>query len=95
MAEFRRATDELKRTINTELALEEVPEPPLLRARRLEDPAETKYHEPVSVARPPGDAPAMTEPRRPASLPVPIPRDSAWLALLRILPEPREWPPGP
>lgn len=63
MAEFRRATDELKRSINTELALEENPAPAVLRTRRLEDPAETKYHEPVIVAGPPGEAPEMTEPR--------------------------------
>ena len=38
MAEFRRATNELKRSINTELALDENPAPPQLRPRRLEDP---------------------------------------------------------
>jgi TatA/E family protein of Tat protein translocase len=63
MAEFRRATDELKRSINTELALDETPGPPALRTRRLEDPPQTKYHEPVIVAGPPGEAPEMTEPR--------------------------------
>jgi len=63
MAEFRRATDELKRSINTELALDETPGPPALRTRRLEDPAETKYREPATVASPPGLAPEMTEPR--------------------------------
>ena len=63
MAEFRRATDELKRSINTELALDETPGPPALRTRRLEDPMETKYHEPAVVAGPPGLAPEMTEPR--------------------------------
>ncbi|MEO6192000.1 MAG: twin-arginine translocase TatA/TatE family subunit [Thermoanaerobaculia bacterium] len=62
MAEFRKATDELKRSINTELALEENPAPAVLRTRRLEDPAETKYHEPVIVAGP-REAPEMTEPR--------------------------------
>jgi TatA/E family protein of Tat protein translocase len=68
MAEFRRATDELKRSINTELALDESPVPPVLRTRRLEDPDEVKphevvHHEPVIVAGPPGEAPEMTEPR--------------------------------
>jgi TatA/E family protein of Tat protein translocase len=68
MAEFRRATDELKRSINTELALDENPVPPVLRTRRLEDPDEVKphevvHHEPVIVAGPPGEAPEMTEPR--------------------------------
>jgi sec-independent protein translocase protein TatA len=63
MAEFRRATDELKRSINTELALDENPAPAALRTRRLEDPPETKYHEPVIVAGPPGEAPELTEPR--------------------------------
>jgi TatA/E family protein of Tat protein translocase len=51
MAEFRRATDELKRSINSELALDENPVPPILRTRRLEDPDEAQpqpvYHEPV------------------------------------------------
>lgn len=59
MAEFRKATNELKRSINTELALEETPEPPQLRLRRLEmetpaEPAEL----PLTSAAPP-----MTEPR--------------------------------
>lgn len=40
VSEFRRATDELKRSINTELALDEAPTPPVLRTRRLEEPVE-------------------------------------------------------
>src|SRR5947209_20427067 len=36
MAEFRKATNELKRTVNTELALDETPGPPQLHSRRLE-----------------------------------------------------------
>jgi TatA/E family protein of Tat protein translocase len=58
MAEFRRATDELKRSINTELALDESPVPPVLRTRRIEDPTE-----PAAIAPIPGEAPPMTEPR--------------------------------
>ncbi len=58
MAEFRRATDELKRSINTELALDESPVPPVLRTRRIEDPSE-----PAVIAPIPGEAPQMTEPR--------------------------------
>jgi TatA/E family protein of Tat protein translocase len=58
MAEFRRATDELKRSINTELALDESPVPPVLRTRRLEDPVE-----PAAIPPIPGEAPQMTEPR--------------------------------
>jgi TatA/E family protein of Tat protein translocase len=64
MAEFRRATDELKRSINTELALDESPVPPVLRTRRIEDPVE-----PAAIAPIPGEAPQMTEPR-PAGFPV-------------------------
>jgi TatA/E family protein of Tat protein translocase len=64
MAEFRRATDELKRSINTELALDESPVPPVLRPRRLEDPVE-----PAAVAPIPGEAPQMTEARTAASFP--------------------------
>jgi sec-independent protein translocase protein TatA len=45
VSEFRRATDELKRSINTELALDEAPAPPALRTRRLEEPVE-----PVAMA---------------------------------------------
>src|SRR3954454_7484218 len=64
MSEFRRATDELKRSINTELALDESPVPPVLRTRRLEDPVE-----PAALAPIPGEAPQMTEPRTVASFP--------------------------
>jgi TatA/E family protein of Tat protein translocase len=73
MAEFRRATDELKRSINSELALDENPVPPILRTRRLEDPDEVNPPEPVQhppvqqeavvVTGPPGEAPQLTEPR--------------------------------
>lgn len=64
VAEFRKATNELKRSINTELALEEQPVPPVLRPRRLEEPAEAKRE---SVESPgevpvPQASPADTEP---------------------------------
>jgi TatA/E family protein of Tat protein translocase len=55
VSEFRRATDELKRSINTELALDETPTPPVLRTRRLEEPVE-----PVAVAAA-GATPALAE----------------------------------
>ena len=58
IAEFRRATDELKRSINTELVLEETPVPPELRTRRLADP-----EPPREVVAPPGEAPPLTEAR--------------------------------
>src|SRR3982751_4532372 len=64
MAEFRRATDELKRSINTELALDESPVPPVLRTRRIEDPVE-----PAAIVPIPGEASQMTEPRTVASFP--------------------------
>ena len=72
MAEFRRATDELKRSVNTELALEENPGPPALRTRRLEDPPETR---PRTGDRggAPGRGAELTEPGRPASPPAPSP----------------------
>ena len=73
LAEFRRATDELKRSINTELALDESPVPPVLRTRRIEDPVE----QPVTAAPVPGEAPQLTEPRAavpfPAAQPTPEP----------------------
>jgi len=43
VAEFRKATNELKRSINTELALEETPMPPALHPRRYEDSAEVRH----------------------------------------------------
>jgi sec-independent protein translocase protein TatA len=58
VSEFRRATDELKRSINTELALDETPSPPVLRTRRLEEPVE-----PVAMAA------AATEAALPLSTP--------------------------
>src|SRR3954471_18748604 len=61
MSEFRRATDELKRSINTELALDETPAPPVLRTRRLEEPVE-----PVTMA---AAAAAPEMPEIPASAP--------------------------
>lgn len=66
MAEFRRATDELKRTINTELALEENPVPPVLRTRRIED---NMVEPPITLPPVPGEAPPLTE-ARPAGFPV-------------------------
>lgn len=68
MAEFRRATDELKRSINTELALDESPVPPVLRTRRIEDPVEPAAT-PAPVPGIPGEAPQLTEPRAAVSFP--------------------------
>jgi sec-independent protein translocase protein TatA len=76
MAEFRKATNELKRSVNTELALDEVPGPPQLRPRRLEmDPPES----PMAPMEVPVEAPPMTEarltearPRLGSSAPVPV-----------------------
>jgi TatA/E family protein of Tat protein translocase len=50
MAEFRKASTELKRTINTELALEETPAPPPLRT--WEAPALTAARSPQPVPVP-------------------------------------------
>ena len=61
MAEFRKATNDLKRSINTELALEENPVPPTLRPRRLEESVQQRDAGPVE----PQTAPASTEPRLP------------------------------
>ena len=49
VAEFRRATDELKRSINTELALDETPVPPVLRTSN----ATTQSITPVMTAHRP------------------------------------------
>jgi sec-independent protein translocase protein TatA len=69
VAEFRKATNELKRSINTELALEEVPEPPQLRSRRLETGSAA---EPIAPELP-LTSPPMTEPRTAATAEVTAP----------------------
>ena len=67
MAEFRKASSDLKRTINTELALDETPIPPALHSRRFEEPAEARREtveapaEPVAAEAPP--SPDALEPR--------------------------------
>ena len=60
VAEFRKATNELKRTINTEMALDEQPVPPVLRPRRLEEPGEARRENAE-----PGEAPAASAPSLP------------------------------
>ena len=70
VAELRKATNELKRSINTELALEEVPEPPQLRSRRFET---EPVAEPVQPAELPLTSPPMTEPRTAATAEVTAP----------------------
>ena len=67
VAEFRKATNELKRSINTELALEEVPEPPQLRSRRFETEPAVESTEPSVPVELPLTSPPMTEPRTAAS----------------------------
>jgi sec-independent protein translocase protein TatA len=67
VAEFRKATNELKRTINTEMALDEQPVPPVLRPRRIEEPGEAARHDTAEPGEAPADAaypayPADTEP---------------------------------
>lgn len=60
MAEFRKASTELKRTINTELALEETPAPPPLRT--WEAPALTAARSPQPVPAPqPMESPEPVE----------------------------------
>jgi sec-independent protein translocase protein TatA len=62
MAEFRKAANELKRTVNTELALEENPMPASVRSQLRQAQTEP----PVAAAVPePREAPADTEPRTP------------------------------
>ena len=70
MAEFRKATNELKRSVNTELALDEVPGPPQLRPRRLE----MDSPEPQSGMELPVETPPLTEARtwRAPAAPVPV-----------------------
>lgn len=68
MAEFRKATNELKRTLNTELALEENPVPPAIRPqiRPAEPPREVVAREraaPVEAVEPPIVDPQPLEPQ--------------------------------
>jgi sec-independent protein translocase protein TatA len=72
VAEFRKATNELKRTLNTELALEETPEPPQLRARRLEtepvaEPVTGSVTGSIEPVELPLTSPPLTEPRTAAA----------------------------
>jgi sec-independent protein translocase protein TatA len=83
IAEFRRATDELKRSINTELALEENPVPPELRTRRL-----AESEPPREVAVPPGEAPPLTEGRSPGFPPAAAPAPASAVMSEPDLPEP-------
>ncbi|HEY7214688.1 MAG TPA: twin-arginine translocase TatA/TatE family subunit [Thermoanaerobaculia bacterium] len=60
VAEFRKATNELKRSINTELALDEIPTPAKLRALAFDD---EEPPPPLTAAPPSGEPPALTEAR--------------------------------
>lgn len=79
LAEFRKASNELKRTINTELALEELPNKPL-----------GPWVEPSSYpVQAPAKAPEMTTPRSPhASLEAPAESEAATEPDDRPVPEP-------
>jgi TatA/E family protein of Tat protein translocase len=73
MAEFRKATSDLKRSINTELTLEENPVPQPLRPRRLDEAAQRREAGTLE----PQAAPASTEPRtRVAPAPVSDPSEN-------------------
>ena len=52
MAEFRKASTDLKRTINTELALDEPPTPPIRSWEALTAPERTAPRTPASVLAP-------------------------------------------
>lgn len=80
VAEFRKASSELKRSINTELALDEQPVPPVLRPRRIEEPVEARRD-----TAEPGEAPAAMAPTTP-ELPLSAPADTEpWSAPARAL----------
>ena len=84
MSEFRKATNELKRTINTELALEETPVPSQLRSfnRRLDLP-ETDH---------PGEEPSAESGSAPAPAPTEAGVESLPLTAEAGLPEPAAEP---
>ena len=61
MAEFRKASTDLKRTINTELALDEPPTPPIRSWEALTTPESTaSRNAPHPVAIPPAEEPDDT-----------------------------------
>lgn len=60
LAEFRKASNDLKRSINTELALDEQPAPPPVRT--WEAPALTAARSPQPVAPPPAILESTLEP---------------------------------
>jgi TatA/E family protein of Tat protein translocase len=62
LAEFRKATTDLKRSINTELALDEIPTPAKLRTMALHELVEPLPDE-DSPVQPPEHPPALTEAR--------------------------------
>ncbi len=61
VAEFRKATTELKRSIHTELALDEIPTPAKLRSLAFDEPE--PGHQAVTPLKPPEEAPASTAAR--------------------------------
>ena len=70
LSEFRRASNDLKRTINAELALEEEARPavPAVPAVRIEPPSEpegTEARPALNLTEPVPDAPAAVEPAAP------------------------------
>jgi sec-independent protein translocase protein TatA len=79
VAEFRKATNELKRSINTELALDEIPTPAKLRSLKFDDLIEPEpgvaqpaapQVEAALPAQPAGETPGLTE-SPPATAPAP------------------------
>ncbi|HYO11944.1 MAG TPA: twin-arginine translocase TatA/TatE family subunit [Thermoanaerobaculia bacterium] len=62
MTEFRKAANELKRTVNAELALEENPMPASVRSQLRQAQAEPSV---AAALQEPREAPAETEPRTP------------------------------
>jgi TatA/E family protein of Tat protein translocase len=69
LAEFRKASNDLKRSINTELALEEQPAPPPVRT--WEPPALTAARSPQPPAPPPPPAVETLEPEDTAPADIP------------------------
>jgi TatA/E family protein of Tat protein translocase len=74
VAEFRKATTELKRSINNELALDEIPTPSKLRALAFDEPDEA-VQPVVEPVRLPEEAPALTAARPAAQAAAPEPSD--------------------
>jgi sec-independent protein translocase protein TatA len=97
LSEFRKASNELKRSINVELALDEEPaahHPQLTRREMMGDPPPAAFPEYTAPPGEPGPAPALESPEAPAlaSREEPVSLEGDRLAPIQTVPDPRAEP---